>query len=189
LGSNALQAYAKELLVLEHSHPMLIKQDPVLMQLSHDHDLILPDALHLFEGTPLDSSDSAIHISLDDIANFAQPMNTTGSHASFDTSIETSSFLSGADALDIISETTNGTNTSGIRSESGTPSLPDDVNGSGEEFPCVQCDKKFGNRRNLVSHVRRHTGDYKIFCDDCGKGFFTQSKLDSHRRKHTGMYI
>ena len=80
-----------------------------------------------------------------------------------------------------------------FRSESGTPSLPDDsMDGSGTggsmsgEFPCHQCDKKFGNRRNLVSHLRRHTGDYKIFCDDCGKGFFTQSKLDSHKRKHTG---
>ena len=145
--------------MLEHAHPMLIKQDPVMVPLSSvlpsksggsgggdvsdggmmaaaaasdaaivDQDLILPDALHLFEGTPaLDSSDSAIQISLDDIANFAQPINTSGgglgsvgiggaeSHASFDTSIETSSFLSGADALDIVSETTNGTNTSGIR--------------------------------------------------------------------------
>ena len=160
VSANALPTYAKELLVLEHSHPMLIKQDPVMVPLSSvlpsksggsggdesgglgfmaagptdasivDQDLILPDALHLFEGTPaLDSSDSAIHISLDDIANFAQPINTSGggvgsgsvgiggaeSHASFDTSIETSSFLSGADALDIVSETTNGTNTSGIR--------------------------------------------------------------------------
>ena len=160
VSANALPAYAKELLVLEHSHPMLIKQDPVMVPLSSvlpsksggsggdagggsgiiaasatdaaivDQDLILPDALHLFEGTPaLDSSDSAIQISLDDIANFAQPINTSGggvgsgsvgiggaeSHASFDTSIETSSFLSGADALDIVSETTNGTNTSGIR--------------------------------------------------------------------------
>ena len=162
VSANALPTYAKELLVLEHSHPMLIKQDPVMVPLSSvlpskiggcggdgisgggagfmaaaatdaaivDQDLILPDALHLFEGTPaLDSSDSAIQISLDDIANFAQPINTSGggvgsgsvgiggaeSHASFDTSIETSSFLSGADALDIVSETTNGTNTSGIR--------------------------------------------------------------------------
>merc|ERR1719389_1288194 len=37
-----------------------------------------------------------------------------------------------------------------------------------------------------MSHMRRHTGDYKLFCDSCGKGFFTQSKLDSHKRKHTG---
>ena len=39
------------------------------------------------------------------------------------------------------------------RSGSGTPSLPDEG-----EFPCTQCDKRFGNRRNLMSHMRRHTG-------------------------------
>ena len=39
------------------------------------------------------------------------------------------------------------------RSGSGTPSLPDEG-----EFPCPQCEKRFGNRRNLMSHMRRHTG-------------------------------
>eukprot|EP00095_Tigriopus_kingsejongensis_P002910 maker-scaffold336_size202805-snap-gene-1.35 protein:Tk02910 transcript:maker-scaffold336_size202805-snap-gene-1.35-mRNA-1 annotation:"zinc finger protein 729-like" len=185
LGTN-LSTFAKELLVSDSAHPMLIKQDPVMMSNERDdHDLILPDTLHLFEGTNLDHGTDPIHLSIDDIASFAQPMCAAdGSQASFDTSIETASFLSGADALDIASETTNGTASLSlpeIRSESGTPSLPDDG-----EFPCGQCDKKFGNRRNLVSHMRRHTGDYKLFCLDCNKGFFTQSKLDSHKRKHTG---
>ena len=196
---NALPLFAKELLSSDHAHPMLIKQDPILVASSSgggivDKDqsqsqdrLILPDALQLFEDDehmPLEANDSTIHLSIDDIAHFAQPMTTSsgltadGSHASFDTSLETSSFLS-----DIASETTNGTvSLPEIRSDSGTPSLPDEG-----EFPCSQCDKKFGNRRNLTSHMRRHTGDYKIYCDDCGKGFFTQSKLDSHKRKHTGM--
>lgn len=44
------------------------------------------------------------------------------------------------------------------RSGSCTPSLPDDG-----EFPCPQCDKKFGNRRNLMSHMRRHTGRLSRF--------------------------
>lgn len=153
-----------------------------------DHDLmILDDSLQLFDQQVLDAPDSAIHLSLDDIAAFTQPMTSTGtdgSHGSFDTSLETSSFLSGADALDMASEPTNGTssvNLPDLRSESGTPSIPDEG-----DFPCQHCDKKFGARRNLTSHMRRHNGDYKLFCDTCNKGFFTQSKLDLHKRKHTG---
>ena len=189
-----------------NQHPFLMKQDPVLMsndfikeeeeQEDSHSDFMLDESLQLFEShhsSLIDSSDSAIHLSLDDIASFAQPIvdpTTDGSHTSFDTSIETSSFLSGTESHpleDILSETTTNAATpvslpeSFPHAESRTPSLPDDG-----EFPCSQCDKKFGNRRNLLSHTRRHTGDFKLFCDDCGKGFFTQSKLDSHKRKHTG---
>ena len=84
-----------------------MKQDPVLMFNSdEEQDLMLDESLNLFETSSLiDSGDSAIHLSLDDLANFAQPMVATdGSHNSFDTSIETSSFLSGSDALDIIND-------------------------------------------------------------------------------------
>ena len=60
-----------------------------------DHDLILDDSLQLFEnGSLMDSGDSAIHLSLDDIASFTNTIVATdGSHASFDTSMETSRYL------------------------------------------------------------------------------------------------
>lgn len=206
----------------------------------------------------MDSTDSAVNLSLDDLTGFTQPLGGSGGMGqadnSFDASMDGStSFLSGADmstdTFDLVGDSnsdsgyTRTPSTSGSvwldsrdsvssgrgtglgvslsdiqsegsgvslasvtgpftphpRSESGTPSLPDEG-----EFPCAQCDKKFGNRRNLMSHMRRHTGegihiykrhtwllihcsgDYKLFCESCGKGFFTQSKLDSHKRKHTG---
>merc|ERR1711899_690508 len=142
------------------SHPLLMKQDPVLMFNSdEEQDLMLDESLNLFETSSLiDSGDSAIHLSLDDLASFAQPMVATdGSHNSFDTSIETSSFLSGADALDIINDSSHhpplgglepGSSRNTATSGSRTPSISDDG-----EFPCTQCEKRFGNRRNLLSHM------------------------------------
>jgi DNA-directed RNA polymerase subunit M/transcription elongation factor TFIIS len=59
-------------------HPLMMKQDPVLMFNSdEEQDLMLDESLQLFETSSLiDSGDSAIHLSLDDLANFAQPMTT-----------------------------------------------------------------------------------------------------------------
>ena len=56
----------------------MMKQDPVLMFNSdEEQDLMLDESLNLFETSSLiDSGDSAIHLSLDDLANFAQPMVT-----------------------------------------------------------------------------------------------------------------
>lgn len=154
----------------------------------------------------MESTDSAVNLSLDDLTSFAQPLGgSIGSSGcgmgqpdnSFDASMDGSaSFLSGADmstdTFDLVGDSNsesgynrapsiagwlerdsdpprpgltvnclsdmqseNGGITSPFtpRSGSGTPSLPDEG-----EFPCPQCDKRFGNRRNLMSHMRRHTG-------------------------------
>ena len=151
----------------------------------------------------MDSTDSAVNLSLDDLTGFAQPLGGSigpggigQGDNSFDASMDGSaSFLSGADmstdTFDLVgdSNSESGLRTSagggwldgrdrqtsltvghslsdiqaenGVtvsppftpRSGSGTPSLPDEG-----EFPCPQCDKRFGNRRNLMSHMRRHTG-------------------------------
>ena len=170
----------------------------------------------------MDSTDSAVNLSLDDLTGFTQPLGGSGGMGqadnSFDASMDGStSFLSGADMStdtfdlvgdsnsdsgytrtpstsgsvwldsrdsvssgrgtglggvslsDIQSETGSGVSLASLvttggpytprpRSESGTPSLPDEG-----EFPCAQCDKKFGNRRNLMSHMRRHTGEWRDF--------------------------
>ena len=164
----------------------------------------------------MDSTDSAVNLSLDDLTGFTQPLGGSGGMGqadnSFDASMDGStSFLSGADmstdTFDLVGDSnsdsgytrtpstsgsvwldsrdsvssgrgtglgvslsdiqsegsgvslaslvTTGPFTPRPRSESGTPSLPDEG-----EFPCAQCDKKFGNRRNLMSHMRRHTGGW-----------------------------
>ena len=150
----------------------------------------------------MDSTDSAVNLSLDDLTGFAQPLGgSIGSGGmgqadnSFDASMDGSaSFLSGADmstdTFDLVgdsnSESGYARNSGGWdrqtsmavgclsdiqsesgatvtspftpRSGSGTPSLPDEG-----EFPCPQCDKRFGNRRNLMSHMRRHTGNKTVW--------------------------
>ena len=75
------------------------------------------------------------------------------------------------------------------RSGSGTPSLPDEG-----EYPCPQCDKRFGNRRNLMSHMRRHTGNRIVFWAvaashmrrHIGNGIVLWAVDASHMRRHTG---
>lgn len=217
---------------------VLIKQDPVMVANHKDEppdpdtDFILQDSLPLFDNryvmlnficyfyyyfslcSIMDSTDSAVNLSLDDLTGFTQPLggsiHSSGGMCqadnSFDASMDGSaSFLSGADmstdTFDLVGDSASesgytrtpsnsgsvwldsrdsvssgrgtglGVSLSDIQSEgsvavtspftprsgSGTPSLPDEG-----EFPCPQCDKRFGNRRNLMSHMRRHTGQSNI---------------------------
>nr|XP_061819711.1 gastrula zinc finger protein XlCGF8.2DB-like [Nerophis lumbriciformis] len=53
-------------------------------------------------------------------------------------------------------------------------------------FKCSQCDKTFGNRKNLNAHRRTHTGNKPFSCTVCGKGFPRKAHLMAHTRLHTG---
>jgi uncharacterized Zn-finger protein len=53
-------------------------------------------------------------------------------------------------------------------------------------YACPHCDKVFGNRHHLTSHVVTHTGEKNFPCRKCGKCFGRKSTLRAHMTTHTG---
>ncbi|XP_044154450.1 oocyte zinc finger protein XlCOF7.1-like [Bufo gargarizans] len=51
---------------------------------------------------------------------------------------------------------------------------------------CLECGRCFGQRSNLVNHLKTHTGEKPFLCSQCGKGFAKKSNLLEHQRVHTG---
>ncbi|KAF2807598.1 uncharacterized protein BDZ99DRAFT_61276 [Mytilinidion resinicola] len=49
-----------------------------------------------------------------------------------------------------------------------------------------ECDKTFGRRENIRSHVQTHLGDRQFRCNGCGKCFVRQHDLKRHSKIHTG---
>ncbi|KIW11050.1 hypothetical protein PV08_10349 [Exophiala spinifera] len=49
-----------------------------------------------------------------------------------------------------------------------------------------QCDKRFGRKENIKSHVQTHLGDRQFRCDHCGKCFVRGHDLKRHAKIHTG---
>lgn len=48
------------------------------------------------------------------------------------------------------------------------------------------CNKKFGRKENIKSHVQTHLGDRQFKCDHCGKCFVRGHDLKRHAKIHTG---
>ena len=48
------------------------------------------------------------------------------------------------------------------------------------------CDKKFGRKENIKSHVQTHLGDRQFRCDHCKKCFVRGHDLKRHAKIHTG---
>ena len=48
------------------------------------------------------------------------------------------------------------------------------------------CDKKFGRKENIKSHVQTHLGDRQFRCDHCTKCFVRGHDLKRHAKIHTG---
>ncbi len=52
-------------------------------------------------------------------------------------------------------------------------------------YPCDFCDKVFGNKYHLASHLVTHTGERSFECRICQKSFGRRSTLRAHMTTHT----
>lgn len=51
-------------------------------------------------------------------------------------------------------------------------------------FP--ECNRKFGRKENIKSHIQTHLGDRQFRCNSCGKCFVRQHDLKRHVKIHSG---
>ncbi|KAL2023832.1 hypothetical protein VTK56DRAFT_1099 [Thermocarpiscus australiensis] len=88
--------------------------------------------------------------------------------------------LSGSDKSDA-KRTAEGTDDGG--DESQGPAKP-----KRKQFCCdiPGCNKKFGQKNNLETHRRAHTGHSPCVCKFCGERFTQDINLKTHTRRHTG---
>lgn len=65
------------------------------------------------------------------------------------------------------------------------PSTDGKVCASKVPYTCPVCKKVFREKRNLVGHVRVHTGERPYMCNICQKSFTHRASLSSHKNSHS----
>lgn len=56
-------------------------------------------------------------------------------------------------------------------------------------YSCYICGKVFTKRKNVVAHLRTHSGDRPFKCDLCPKAFKTKRELTNHKLRHGGLKV
>ncbi|KAJ1325930.1 regulatory protein SWI5 [Microdochium nivale] len=145
---------------------------PHLPEYSHTFDF-KPELHHAaFEGGLLDpTSSSAAH------SGFTSPHRRTESVASLASAASIAS-------LDIEkTKTTTGITHDEIQQFIEGPDPKDN------KWICTfeDCNKKFGRKENIKSHVQTHLNDRQYVCPHCSKCFVRQHDLKRHAKIHTGI--
>ena len=51
-------------------------------------------------------------------------------------------------------------------------------------YKCETCGKAFGDKSNLIKHIRIHTGEKTFRCYKCNKTLKTESEFEEHKKTH-----
>jgi regulatory protein SWI5 len=126
---------------------------------------------------------------LDNVSQPASPSRSAGPSRRGSPHRRTESLASIASAASIASINIDETKTeTGVTIEDIAAYIhgPDPADG---KWTCLfdGCDKKFGRKENIKSHVQTHLNDRQYQCPTCNKCFVRQHDLKRHAKIHTGI--
>ncbi|KAK4203430.1 hypothetical protein QBC40DRAFT_167115 [Triangularia verruculosa] len=149
-----------------------------------------PDLCHpILNPNQLDNSQAALQPSSQHQLTAASLSRHTSPHPSLSHHRRTESIASLASAASIASINIEETKTdTGVTLEDISQYIqgPDPSDG---KWVCLyeSCNKRFGRKENIKSHVQTHLNDRQYQCPSCHKCFVRQHDLKRHAKIHTGI--